>query len=180
MGQRGRAEYHVRSRALLDCVDLVDGLFDHRRHQPMHLFRLVALDEQRRPAAAAEEIFQFLVLDARENSRIADLEAVQLQDRQEDRAIGNRIEKFVGLPGGRRGAGFSLAVADDAGDDEPRVVESGAKGVAQRISEFAALVNGAGRRRRDMAAKCPPGKENCLNSRFIPASSSLMSGWIPL
>ena len=138
------------SRALLDCLDLADGLFDRRRHQPVHGFRLVPLDEERRPAAALEELLQFLVLDAREDGRVADLEAVQVQDRQ-NRSVRDRIEKFVGLPGGRQGARFGLAVADDAGDDEPGIVERGAECVAERISEFAAFVDGAGRRRRDMA-----------------------------
>jgi hypothetical protein len=97
-----------------------------------------------------------------------------VQDWQ-NRSVRDRIEEFVGLPGGRQRARFRLAVADDAGDNEPRVVECGAKGVAERISEFAALVDGAGRRRRDMARNAA-GKENCLKSRFIPASSWLMSG----
>ena len=156
----------VLSRALLDCVDLADGFFDRRRHQPVHLFRLVALDEQRRPAAAAEELLQFLVLDAREDCRVADLEAVEVQDRQ-NRAVRDRIEKFVGLPGGRQGARFGLAVADDAGDDETRIVERGAEGVAERISEFAALVNGAGRRRGDMARNAAR-KGELLEQPFHP------------
>ena len=66
--------------------------------------------------------------DACENSRIADLEAVRVQNRP-NRAICNRIETFVGLPGGREGAGFSLAVADDAGAMSPGV-ECGQKGNA--------------------------------------------------
>ena len=132
----------------------------------MHHFRLFALDEQRRPAAAPKELFQFLVLDAGEDRRIADLEAVEVQDRQ-NRAVRDRIEKFVGLPGGRQGARFGLAVADDAGDDEPRIVERGAEGVAQRISEFAALVDGARRRRRDMARNAA-GKGELLEQPFHP------------
>jgi hypothetical protein len=88
------------SRALLDCVDLADGLFDRRRHQSVHLFRLFALDEERRPAAALEELFQFLVLDTREDCRVADLETIEVQDWQ-NRSVRDRIEKFVGLPGGR-------------------------------------------------------------------------------
>ena len=46
-------------------MDLADGVFDRRRHQTVHLFRLFALDEERRPAAPLEELLQFLVLDAR-------------------------------------------------------------------------------------------------------------------
>ena len=118
IGQRGRDESFVFSRAHLDGVDLADGLLDRRRHPPVHIFRLFAFDEEGRPAAAAEELFQFLVLNAGENCRIADLEAVQVQDRQ-NRAVRDRIEQFVGLPGSRQGARFGLAIANDAGHDQP-------------------------------------------------------------
>ena len=138
------------SSALLNRPDLADGLFDRRRHQPVHFFRIFALDEKGRPAAAAKELFQFLVLDAREDRRIADLESVQVQDRQ-NRSIRDRIEKLVGLPGGRQGTGLGLAVADDAGDNESWIVERGAEGVAERISKLTALVNRTRRRRRHMA-----------------------------
>ena len=154
------------SRALLDCLDLADGLFDRRRHQPVHRFRLFAFDEERRPAAALEKLLQFLVLDAREDGRVADLETVQVQDRQ-NRSVRDRIEKLVGLPGGRQRARFGLAVADDAGDDQPRIVERGAEGVAQRISEFPALVDGTGRRRRDMARNAAR-KGELLEEPFHP------------
>jgi len=128
-------------------VDLADGFLDRRRHPPVHIFRLFAFDEKGRPTAPAEELFQFLVLNAGENCRIADLEAVQVQDRQ-NRAVRDRIEKFVGLPGSCQGARFGLAVANDAGHYQPRIVERGAEGVAQRISKFSALVNRARRRWR--------------------------------
>src|ERR1700722_5367292 len=63
----------VFSRALLNRMDLLDGCFDGLGHETMHHFRLVALDEQRIPAATAKELIQFLVLDAREDCRVADL-----------------------------------------------------------------------------------------------------------
>ena len=81
--------------------------------------RIVALDEIGRPAAAAEELLQLLVLDARQDRRIADLEAVQMQDRQH-RAVRHRAEELVGMPRRRQRSGFRLAVADDAGDDQTR------------------------------------------------------------
>ena len=140
----------VVARALLNRVDLADGVFDRLRHQAVHGFGLVALDEQRSPAATAEELLQFLVLDAGKHCRVADLEAVEVQDRQ-DRAVRDRIEKLVGLPGGRQRTRFGLAVADDAGDDQPGIVERGAEGVAERIAEFAAFMDRAGRRRRHVA-----------------------------
>ena len=39
----------------------------------MHRVRIIALDEERRPSATAQELAQFLTLDAREHGRIADL-----------------------------------------------------------------------------------------------------------
>ena len=63
----------------------------------MHRFRLVAFDEVGGPAAALEELLQLLVLDAGQHGRVADLVAVEVQDRQHG-AVGDRIEKLVGLP----------------------------------------------------------------------------------
>ena len=72
-------------------MDLFDGCFDGRRHQTMHHFRLVALHEQRIPAATAKELLQFLVLDASEDCRVADLEAIQMQiGRTAPSVIGSR------------------------------------------------------------------------------------------
>ena len=55
------------------------------------------------------------------------------------------------MPARRERAGLRLAVADDAGDEETGVVERGAERVRERVSELAALVDGAGRLRRDVA-----------------------------
>ena len=46
---------------------------------------------------------------------------------------------------------LGLAVADDARDDQPRVVERGAEGVAEGITKLAAFMDRAGGRRRDVA-----------------------------
>ncbi len=89
-----------------------------------------------------------------------------MQDRQH-RAVGDRIEEFVGLPSGRERPGFGLAVADDAGDDQAGIVEGGAEGVAQRIAEFAALVNRARRRGRDVAGNAS-GERKLLEQPFHP------------
>jgi hypothetical protein len=101
-----------------------------------------------------------------------------MQDGQH-RAVGDRVEKLVGLPGGGQRPGLGLAVADDAGDDKGGIVERCAEGVAEGIAEFAAFVNRPGRRRATWL-EMPPGNENCLNSRFMPPSSWLMSGKISL
>ena len=66
----------------LDPLDLFDRGFHHGRHAFMHQLRVIAFDEERRPAATAQELFQFLALNAREHRGIADLVAIQMQDRQ--------------------------------------------------------------------------------------------------
>ena len=52
--------------------------------------------------------------------------------------------------GQRPGLGF--AVADDDGDEQVRIVERGAEGVREAVAELAALVDGARRLRRAVAA----------------------------
>jgi hypothetical protein len=63
-----------------------------------------------------------------------------VQDRQH-RAVRRRVQELVAVPGGRQRSGLGLAVADYAGNDQPRIIERGAIGVGQRIAEFAALVD---------------------------------------
>ena len=113
----------------------------------MHDRRIVALDEMRIIAIAAQQLRQFLAADARQHRRIGDLETVEMKDRK-NRAVARGVQKFVGVPAGGQRAGFRLAVADDAGDDQIRIVEGRAIGVDQRIAQLAAFVNRAGRFRR--------------------------------
>ena len=55
------------------------------------------------------------------------------------------------MPARQQRAGLRLTVADDADDEQLGVVERGAVGVHERVAEFAALVDRAGRLRRDVA-----------------------------
>ena len=84
-----------------------------RRHQLVHRLRIVAFDEVRLVAVAAEQLRQLLVADAREHRRAGDLVAVQMQDRQH-RAVARRIQKLVRMPARRERAGLRFAIADDA------------------------------------------------------------------
>ena len=136
----------------------------------MHGRRVIAFHEQRGPAAAAEELFQLLVVDARQHRWIADLEAVEVQDRQY-RTVGDRIEQLVGLPGSRQRPGLRLAVADDAGDDQVGVVEGRAEGMAERIAQFAAFVDrpgGGGCHMAGNAARKRELLEQLFQAGFVP------------
>ena len=97
-----------------------------------------------------------------------------MQDRQH-RAVGDRIEQLVGLPSRRQRAGLGLAIADDAGDDQPGIVEGRAEGMAQGIAQLTTLVDRAGCGRRNMAGDTA-GKGELSEQPFIPASSWLMFG----
>ena len=137
----------------------------------MHAVRVGALDEVGLVAVAAEQMLQLLVRDAGEDRRIVDLVAVQMQHRQH-RAVANRVEELVGVPGGRQRPGLRLAVADHDRDDQVGIVERRAVGVRDGVAEFAALVDRAGRLRRAVAAD--PAREGELLEE--PAQPFLVLG----
>src|SRR5581483_9312122 len=99
---------------------------------------------------ALEELLQLVPGDAGEEAGVGDLVAVQVQD-GEHAAVAGRVEELVAVPAGGQRPGFRLAVADDAGNDQIRVVEGGAVGVAQGVAQLAALVDAAGGLRGDVA-----------------------------
>ena len=148
-GQRGgrsreRAGRGIRSDRVDAVVGDVDRVGHARVHEPSVLAVEPAGDEQRLVAAAAQEVDELGLGDAREQGGVRDLEAVQVQDRQH-RAVGHRVEERVPAPARGERARLGLAVADHARDDEPGVVECRAVGVHERVAELAALVDGAGR-----------------------------------
>ena len=71
------------TRGGLDAADVLDRGLHRGGHELMHGVRVIPFDEQRRPAAATQELLQLRALDARKDRGIADLVAVQVQDRQD-------------------------------------------------------------------------------------------------
>src|SRR5580693_7672736 len=96
----------------------------------MHQLGLVTLDEVGRPPVAAEQLFQFLAGDAGEESRVGNLVAVEMQNRQH-RAVGYWIEELVRMPCGGQRPRLRLTVPDDAGDDEIGIVEHRSERMAE-------------------------------------------------
>ena len=139
------------ARVALDLANLVDAVLHRRGHGLVHAVVVGAFDEVRRPAVAAHQALQLLVRNARQQRRIVDLVAVQMEDRQH-RAVAHRVEKLVDVPRGRQRSGLRFAVAHDRRDDQLRIVESRAAGVRQDVSQLAAFVDRARRLRRAMAA----------------------------
>ena len=140
----------------LDAPDLADHGFERGRHELVHHSRVIPFDEMRRVAVAAKERFELLMTDPRQDCRIGDFVAVEMQDRQH-RAVARRIEELVGMPARRERPCLGFAIADDGGHNEIGIIEGCAIGVRKRVAELAALVDRAGRFRRDMARN-PAGK----------------------
>ena len=117
------------------------------------------------------------MLDAGQDGRIADLVAIEVQDREHG-SIGNWVEKLVGLPCGRQGPRFCFTVADDTSDDQIGIVERSSEGVAERISQLATFVNGPRRRRSNMAGDASGKRELC--EQLFQPGFILADVWIDL
>ena len=101
-------------------------------------------------SVSAHQALQLGMRNSREHGGIGDLVAVEVQDRKH-RAIGGGVEEFIGVPAGCQRSSLSLAIANDASDDQVGIVEGSAKRMDERIAKFATLVNGSGRLRRYVA-----------------------------
>ena len=133
-----------------DLADDVQGDVERLRQLAVDVGRVVAGDRQDLVPVALEQLDQLVLRDAGEHRRIGDLVAVEVEDRQ-DGAVTSGIEELVGVPAGSQRAGLGFAVADDAGDEQPGVVERRPVGVRQGIPELAALVDRPRHLRRDVA-----------------------------
>ena len=89
------------------------------------------------------------MLHSRQDRRIADLIAVEVQDWQH-RSVSDGIEKLVRVPCGCQRPSFRFAISYNTGNDQRGIVERGTEGMTERIAEFAALVDRPGRLGRDV------------------------------
>ena len=85
----------------------------------------MALYEERLVTELAEMVAKLLIIHPGEHSRVGDLVAVEMQDRQ-DRAVDFWIQELVRVPRSRERACLGLPVPDDASDCEVGIVEGGA------------------------------------------------------
>src|SRR5256885_6597112 len=78
-----------------------------------------------------------------------------------------RVQELVRVPARRQRPRLGLAVADDARDEEVRVVVGRAEGVRERVAELPALVDRARRLRRRVARD--PTREGELPEELLEA-----------
>ena len=124
------------TRLALDRANCLVGLIHRLGHHRVRIVRGADVDDVRSVAVAGEQVGQLRIGHRGEDGRRGDLEAVQVQDRQ-DRARGSRVEELGAVPRGGGRTGLRLAVADDAGDDQVRIVEGRAERRRQRIAQLA-------------------------------------------
>src|SRR5690606_41234905 len=103
-------------------MDTIEHAIERCSHFLVQYSRVVALYECRLIAVTTDEMLQFFVREAGEETRVGDLPAIQVQDGQH-RAVRRRVEKLVRMPACGERSCFRLAVTDDAGNHEIRVVE---------------------------------------------------------
>jgi len=119
---------------------------------------IVPGDDHRVPAEALEQHRQLLIAHRPVDRRVGDLVAVDVQDR-EHRPARCRVEELVRVPRAGRRPGLGLAVADDAGDDQVRIVERGAERGRERVTELTAFVDRARDRGRQVAGEAARPRE---------------------
>ena len=155
----GRADHGLARGCLglsggLDVADLVKDLLKQGSKTRMNAHVVLVVKtgdkEVRLVAHALKELGKLFVGHAGEDGGIGDLVTVEVQDWQND-TVGCRVHELVGLPRGRERTGLGLAVAHHGHGQQARVVHDGAVGVAERVAELAALVDGAGRLGRKVA-----------------------------
>ena len=135
---------------LLDRGDAVENPVERVGHQAVHRRGIAAFDEEGLISVPPEEVPDLLIACPPEDRRIGDLVAVEMQDRQHGAVVAG-VQEAVRMPGGGKRPGLGLAVADDAGDDQPGIVERRPMRMHQRVAELPAFMDRARRFRRGVA-----------------------------
>ncbi len=134
----------------LNSGDTVRGGVHGLGHRAVDGGRLVSGDVDGLVSVSLEEFVEFGLRKTGQHGGIGDLVAVEVQDRQ-DGTVPHGVQELVRVPGGGQRPRLRLTVTDDTGDQQAGVVEGGTVGVREGVSEFPALVDGAGRLRGHVA-----------------------------
>jgi hypothetical protein len=99
-------------------------------------------DQERLVSVAPHQLEQLMLGDPGQHRGVRDLVAVEVEDR-ENHTVEPGVHELVGVPCGRERSRLGFAVADHARDEQVGVVERRTVGVAERVPQFAALMQGA-------------------------------------
>ena len=99
------------------------------------------LYENRIPTQTFEVQTQTFVGFTRQNGRIVDFAAVQVQNRQY-RTVVNRIDEDIGEPASRQRTCFRFTVTDNRGGDYVGIIQNGTDCMGQSVTQLAAFMDG--------------------------------------
>src|SRR5215208_1100328 len=133
----------ILARLTLDGSDLLVAPVECSGKPLVHAGQVVPLDEVDRVAMPFEYRADLVIGRASQHGGVGDFVAVEVQDREHG-TVASRVQEAYALPGALQGSGLGLAVTDDRGDEEVRVIEGRAEGVREDVAELAALVDRAG------------------------------------
>jgi hypothetical protein len=160
-----------RARGPANLADALDHVVKGGGELLVHRGGVVTRDDGRVVAVAAQQGHEVVLGDPGQHRRVGDLEAIEVQHR-DDGPAARGVQQLADVPAGGQRAGFGLPVADDAEGDQVGVVQNRAESVEEHVPEFAALVERPGGLRCAVAGhRTPPGKENWRKNRRIPRSS---------
>ena len=177
-GPTGTVGESVFARFVLNGLNFGQRQVHGFRHELEHVLRFMPGDEVGVPTVAAKQFGQLAFGDAREDCGVGDLVSIEMEDWQ-DCAIAYRVQKFVAMPAGGQRTGFRFAITDDTAHQKIGVVEGRAECVGKRVTEFATLMDGAGRFGGDMARNATgEGKlfEEPADAFFIAADVRVIFG----
>ena len=96
----------------------------------MHLFRFIAFNKIRCPSITFEQLFQFFMADAGQHGWVGYFVTIEMKDWQHS-SIGDRIEKFVGMPCCCQRSCFRFAVADNACYNQSGIIKDCSESMAE-------------------------------------------------
>src|SRR5919202_3084211 len=116
----------------------------------MHGFEIGAFHEVWFVAIADEQAFYFLMTNSRQDCRVSNLVAIEVQDRQYC-TIPYGVEELIGVPSCSEGTSFSFPISYDTANYQVRVIKGSPVSMRNRITQFTTFMDRARSFRGDVA-----------------------------
>ena len=130
----------VLARLLLNAKNLGITILKRLSQQLMDDLRVIALNKVGLVTPSYIKGLQVCITRAPLGGWPRDFISIEVKDRQ-NRTVSHRIDEVDRLPASFQRACLGLAIPDDAGDNQVRIVEGRAECVNQRVAKLSALVH---------------------------------------
>ena len=108
----------------------------------MDICRIVSLDEIRFVTHSFKVLLKFFSRNAGQKAGVRNFVPIQMQDRQHA-PVTSRIKEFIAVPSRSKRSRLGLAVANNARNDQVRIIECSAISVTQCIPKLTSFVDTA-------------------------------------